>query len=189
MSLSPQQCKSARPHKRVYRLRDGDGLFLQIMPSGARYWVYRFRHAGSESSMVVGTYPEMELDEARDRLRGHRAVVKSGADPVAARKLAKLKTVGDSLETFGSIAGEWQENQRTGWSSAYIRRVDGLLKRKLLPKLGSQPIRNVDVTALLTLLRAIEKDNKLMSARLARTVCSKIFDYAVATGRQFQSCT
>src|SRR5690349_10780170 len=113
--LTPEQCKTARKRKTVHRLRDGGGLFLQIMPSGAKYWVYRFRHAGRESSMMLGVYPEVTLDAARVALRSQRAVVKAGDDPVAARKLAKLRRVGSSLETFGTIAAEWMENNRSDW--------------------------------------------------------------------------
>ena len=37
--LTEMECRQAKPREKVYSLSDGNGLFLEIRPSGAKYWI------------------------------------------------------------------------------------------------------------------------------------------------------
>jgi hypothetical protein len=44
--LSDRNCQTAKPHERVVKLSDGDGLQLWIMPTGAKLWRLAYRYDG-----------------------------------------------------------------------------------------------------------------------------------------------
>jgi len=49
MLLSDMQCRTAKPRLKPYKLFDGEGLYLELMPSGAKYWRQKYRIHGKES--------------------------------------------------------------------------------------------------------------------------------------------
>jgi hypothetical protein len=42
MPLSDIAVRSAAPRERVYRLTDGGGMYLEIAPSGGKYWRLKY---------------------------------------------------------------------------------------------------------------------------------------------------
>ncbi|GAB0557567.1 hypothetical protein LL01C4_21660 [Escherichia coli] len=48
MPLTVRQIESAKPADKDYKLSDGQGLYLLIKKSGARYWNLKYRFAGKE---------------------------------------------------------------------------------------------------------------------------------------------
>jgi len=36
--LTEMQIRKAKPAEKAYRLADGKGLYLEVMPNGSRYW-------------------------------------------------------------------------------------------------------------------------------------------------------
>jgi Arm DNA-binding domain len=48
-------------------LFDGDGLFLFVNPNGSKWWRFKYRFAGKNKMISLGTYPEISLKVARAR--------------------------------------------------------------------------------------------------------------------------
>jgi hypothetical protein len=65
MGLAIKEIDNANPNGKPYKLADGGGLCLLIVPSGAKLWHYRFN--GKEKMMALGEYPLVTLKEARER--------------------------------------------------------------------------------------------------------------------------
>ncbi|SED39084.1 Integrase [Rhizobiales bacterium GAS191] len=84
------------------RHADGDGLYLQVDPSGARRWVYQFQLRNRARAMGLGPFPEIRLADAREKARDARKLVKSGTDPIDARRIEAASSV-----TFGEFADEF----------------------------------------------------------------------------------
>ena len=79
MSLSDAKVRNAKPRPKPYKIADGEGLFLLIMPSGSKYWRLRYFFAGKEKLLALGVYPDINLAEARENLaRLHRLQGRSG---------------------------------------------------------------------------------------------------------------
>jgi hypothetical protein len=55
------------------RFPDGGGLYLQITPTGARSWIFRYRVAGRERQMGLGPLEFVTLAEAREKARAERS--------------------------------------------------------------------------------------------------------------------
>ena len=73
---------AAKPRAKPYKLADGQGLYLEVMPNGARYWRMKYRFAGKERRIAFGVFPEVSLSEARRRREEARAALREGLDPV-----------------------------------------------------------------------------------------------------------
>ena len=55
----------------------------------------------------MGTYPEISLADARDRLEEFRKLVAKGIDPSEYRKLNRSKVLEKSANSFEAVALEW----------------------------------------------------------------------------------
>jgi len=181
--LTDRQCKAARPKDRIYYKSDGNGLRLQIRPEGAKYWMLRYTLGGNESTAGLGPYPEVGLDEARRKAAEARKLIAEGINPSIDRKVRKSRNIERSEATFESIAGEWLARNRSDWSSHHHERNAGLLRRILLPDLGSLPITEISEPLLLSVLKRHYDSGIRESARRARQVAQQVFAYAKDTHR------
>ena len=43
------------------RLFDGGGLYLEVAPSGGKWWHLKYRYDGKEKRLSFGTYPDVSL--------------------------------------------------------------------------------------------------------------------------------
>src|SRR5271155_2971540 len=107
MPLTNIAIRNAKPKEKVYRLKDGEGLFLQVEPNGGQYWRFRYFFAGKEKMLALGTYPEISLDDAREKRRNARKLVANGIDPGAKKKEDKRLAAFNAENTFKSVAQEW----------------------------------------------------------------------------------
>ena len=119
---------------------DGGGLYLEVLPSGARVWRLKYRHGGRESRATFGHFPEVSLAEARKRRDHARNLLRDGIDPNAAKadKDAADKRVKQGA--FPLVAEAWLEAMRPGWSEETYRKAALALNDYLIPKLRRVPI-------------------------------------------------
>jgi hypothetical protein len=58
--LSDAQVKRAKAGAKLVKLFDGHGLYLEVQPTGAKFWRFRYRQAnGKETTITFGPYPEV----------------------------------------------------------------------------------------------------------------------------------
>ena len=82
--LTDTQLTRAKPLATRYPLRDGNGLELEIQPSGSKIWRYRYtRPNGSRTMATLGEYPANTLANARAWREECRALLAKGIDPQA----------------------------------------------------------------------------------------------------------
>ncbi len=62
MPLTNAAVQAAKPRGKPYRLTDTSGLFLDVRPSGAKFWRYRYEIAGKENQFTLeNSSPTSEL--------------------------------------------------------------------------------------------------------------------------------
>jgi len=72
---------AAKPKSARYYLREGRGFALQILPSGAKAFVYLFELNKSKGYVLLGHYPDCSLADARIAYNDAYKLVKKGIDP------------------------------------------------------------------------------------------------------------
>ena len=53
-SLSDTLVRNAKPKIKPYKLSDGDGLFLIVMPNGSKYWRMKYFISAKEKTLALG---------------------------------------------------------------------------------------------------------------------------------------
>jgi integrase len=182
MRLSTAKIQNSPPQKKAVRLFDGRGLYLEIAPTGSRWWRFKYRFAGKEKRISLGVYPDVGLKKARDRRDEMRRLVADGIDPSAARKQEKLMALDAAANTFEAIAREWFEKHSPNWEASYSVKLLARLEANIFPWLGHRPIRDIKAPELLSVLRRVESRGVLETAHRLMNYCGNIFRYAVATG-------
>ncbi|MHB1374774.1 MAG: tyrosine-type recombinase/integrase [Thauera sp.] len=189
MPLTDAKIRNTKSEAKPVKLVDGGGLYLEVRPSGAKLWRYRYRIAGKENVFAVGEYfndkrgGHVSLDEARSERDKARALVKQGIHPAHHRQAERLATHAENANTFEAVALEWIAKKKPGWTPYYLRQVERFMQADVFPKIGKLPIRSVTAAHLLEIVKLIEGRGAETVAVLVRQWASAIFRYAVATLR------
>jgi integrase len=183
MPLNDKKVSTAKAGVKPKRLFDERGLYLEIAPAGGKWWRFKYRFAGKEKRLSLGTYPDVSLKEAREGRDGFRALLRQGVDPSENRKAARSASVDRAANSFEVITREWFAKFSGNWAKSHSDRMFQLFVRDIFPWIGSRPISEVSTQELLTTLRRIEKRGALETAHRARGRCGQVFRYAIATGR------
>jgi hypothetical protein len=63
--LTNTAIRNGKPGEKPFRLFDGGGLYLEVSPTGGRWWRLKYRFDGKEKRLSLGVYPDVSLKEAR----------------------------------------------------------------------------------------------------------------------------
>ena len=123
--LTDAQCRNATcpAGKKRERLSDSGGLYLEISPAGSKRWFWKYRRAGLEKRMALGSYPDVSLTEARKARNAARDTKDDGPDPVQSRKAEKLLAINTAGDTFKTVALEWYHRQAPQWSASWLATI------------------------------------------------------------------
>ena len=182
--LTAVQMQNAKPKDSMYKMFDGGGLFLQVNPSGGKYWKMKYRKAdGKEGLLTFGGYPEISLEQARrmrDEARAQRA---SGLDPGIVRQEEKAERRTRASNTFEAVSREWMEVHATKVKAQTLHIYRVLLEKSVFPLIGKRPIAEMKAPDFLALLRRLEEQKQLYSVKRISIVCGMIMRFAVAAGK------
>ena len=180
--LTDMKVQKAKVKDKAVTIFDGGGLFLMVTPSGGKLWRFKYRYDGKQKLLAFGSYPEISLLDARRRRDDARRLLANNVDPGQIRKAQKQAQT-ESTETFEIIAREWHSRYAQTWKPRHAEGLITRLQRDVFPYIGARPIKEIKAPELLTVLRRIESRGALETAHRARSICSQILRYAVATGR------
>jgi len=105
------------------RHADGEGLYLVVLPGGAKNWVFMFRWGAAGKNkrveMGLGRYPDIGLADARQRAAEARRLIQDGINPLDARREAEAKAAAERAApgkpTFGAFADDLVKSVSTGF--------------------------------------------------------------------------
>jgi integrase len=183
MALTDTQIRNAKPKGKAYKLSDGGGMYLLVMPDGRRYWRLDYRFAGKRRTVALGVYPTVSLSTARARRADARALLAKSIDPSVVKRATKRAAKLASENTFEAVAREWIAKQRNRLAPRYCALLLARLEADIFPEIGSRPIADIDAPEVLEALRKVEKRGVIETARRLRQTCGQIFRYAIVTGR------
>lgn len=157
MPLTDLEVRRAVPREKAYRVSDGRGMYLEISPSGGKYWRLKYRFNDREKRLALGVYPDVTLAHARKKRDEARAMLADGIDPGQVKKDKKRLARLNAATTFEAVALEWFEQETPGWAPSHSEKIMGRLKKDLFPWLGSRPIADITPPEVLEVLRRAEK--------------------------------
>jgi len=189
MKLTATTIKNARPKEKLYRLFDGEGLYLEITPSGGTYWRMKYRFNGKENRLAFGTYPNISLAEAREKRRIAKKELDAGRNPSEVKKLAKLETQKEYENNFENITREWHSQKRHTWNPKHAENILKRMEADIFPHIGKRPIKDITPQEILAAVKKVEdRGARDLAHRLMQT-SGQVFRYGVATGRNSRDIT
>ncbi len=79
--LTDTEIRALKPREKIFKTFDGGGLYLQTTPKGGRLWRLKYRFAGREKLLALGTYPDTSLKLARTKRENAKALLAQDIDP------------------------------------------------------------------------------------------------------------
>jgi integrase len=174
----PEFVKTDKP----YKLADEKGLYLEVDPSGGKYWRFKYRFP-REKRISLGVYPEVSLAAAREARDECRRKLSQGIDPGVLRKAKKVARAGRAENSFEVVAREWLKQYIDPKAESHRKRVYARFENDLFPFLGNRPIAEITGKELLDVLRKIENRGAGDTAHRTSGSCGQVYRYAIATGR------
>ncbi len=182
MALTTTAINAAKPRTKPYKMTDGLGLYLLVMPTGGRLWRMNYRFDGRQKTLSFGNYPDVSLAKARERRTVARESFADGLDPTEVRKAKAREAKAKSEETFKAIGEEWFGRLALqGRAPKTLEKMRWLLDMSY-PLIGDRPIADLTAPELLEVLRTVEVRGKYETANRLRSTFGTIFRYAIATG-------
>lgn len=171
-----KKIRDLKAESKPYRAKDAGGLFLDIRPTGSKFWRIAYRDAaGKVQTKSLGQWPTVTLVAARSELAALKVRLERGheADDTAA----------DVSVTLEELAREWFEVKRGGWEARYAGRLWRRIEKDALAVLGASPIASITPADLLGVLRSMEARGALDVSKRLRQHLEDIFALATVTGR------
>ncbi|MBS7790108.1 tyrosine-type recombinase/integrase [Roseococcus sp. SDR] len=184
--------------KRPERVPDGDGLYLQITPEGAKSWLFRFSFAGKAREMGLGSVAltddrrGLTLANARREVARLALAVREGRDPIHERdarraeaiaaveaEVKEAKQKGRTFRDVAEIVLTKVERERTNAKHQYQWRQS--LESYAFPLIGDMPVADVTVADVLRVLTPIW-ESKTETAQRLRGRIERVLTVAAAMG-------
>jgi integrase len=183
MALTDLAIKQAKPQDKIYYLKDGGSLFLEVTPAGGKNWRFRYRFNGKAGVLSPGKYPAVSLAEARERAAEARRLLADGISPGEAKKEAKLAAQVASASAFEVIAIEWHEKQLPRWTAGHAARIMDSLVKDVFPHLGRINVAELTAPKILACVQKVEKRGAVETAGRVLQRINAVLRYAIQTGR------
>ena len=182
MPITNTQANNAKPQEKLYRLTDGGGLQLEVRPSGAKVWIYRYRNpnSGKQTIHTIGEYPLISISRARQAHLEVKGLLTTGVDPNLHKQRARLQ---GRAETLRDVAMEWHTSRLNGWTQANATQTLQCLELDIFPHIGSRAIEGIEPADLLAVIRRVEGRGSLNKAEKVRARLNAVFRYALDTGK------
>ncbi len=179
-NLKDSEVRHAKPQDKLYRLRDGGGLFCEVLKTGAKVWRYNYRINGKQKTFTIGKYPDTSLSEARTSRDEAKKLVSMGVDPSQQKQINK-KALKEN--TFQKIAEVWLVHQKPQWSAEHYRRTKSYLERDVFPWLGNREAKAIEAPEIIAVIMKVSDRGAVDAATRVKGFIQQVFDYAVVHGK------
>ena len=168
--------------EKPYKLYDKKGFYLEIDPSGGKYWRFKYKFP-KEKRISLGVYSEVSLADARELRDEKRKLIAKGIDPSAKRKAEKATRVDRAENSFEVVAREFLAKFIDPLAKSHSSRVYARFENDVFPQIGARPIAEITAPELLKVVQKIENRKALDTAHRTLGSCGQVFRYGISTGR------
>ncbi|OOG57880.1 tyrosine-type recombinase/integrase [Rhodanobacter sp. C03] len=185
MALTDTKLQRLQPKERSFQVADGNGLYVEVQPTGKKVWRMQYRiggRDGKKEKITLGEYPAYSLVEARRWRDECRAKIVRGQSPARAKQAEKTAAAEAEKDTVRAFAEAWFADvvNRTNSEPRNIRRI---LNKDVLPAIGDKPVAEVRVEDVLKVTDAIKARGADHMALHTRNAMKRLFAYAIARGK------
>ena len=163
---------------------DGGGLTLQITPTGAKSWLFRYMIAGKPFGMGLGPTHTVSLAEARQKALDARKLFIEGINPLTAKKQSQIAAALASarMMTFDQCAEAYILAHKASWKNAkHADQWTNTLNTYASPVFGRLPVAEIDTGLVVKCLSPIWESKTETASRLRGRIES-VLGWATTSG-------
>jgi integrase len=180
--------KGLKPEAKAYAVSialDGHGLYIQVAPSGKKYWRHAFRDpaTGKSSVMGYGVYPDVSLADALKKSTATRALLLKGINPAQQKRQAKARNIAaaeSEKHTFREVATEWLEKINSVHAPVTCPKNRYWLEKYVYGRIGNTPVSKLQTIDFIHTLQPLEDKGIHSALKRIRNICEQVMDYAVS---------
>jgi integrase len=180
--LTDEQLKNLVTRERPYKVADGNSLFVLVSRTGLRSWRWRYYVRGREKVLLLGSYPQVSLDQARVARDQARDKVLAGIDPADEKRDAKLALLVAHETSFEAVARAWHKRWAPGRHARYAEDIISRLERNVFPVIGHKSVDLIEPKHVVAMMESIQGRGAIDVAKRVRNTCSQVFRYAITRG-------
>ena len=171
---------------RAVRLPDGDGLYLQVSPTGTKSWLFRYKVRGRTRVMGLGPAGDgkgkVSLAAARLAVAEARGKLRAGTDPIEGRAAELRSRQAEQTQaerhTFQAVAEAMLDAREQAWrNNKHRQQWRNTLATHAYPVIGAMPVRDVGTVEVLQVLRPIWTRTPETASRLRGRI-ERVLAYA-----------
>lgn len=175
-ALTDVQVKNLKPRAKAYQVADGEGLVLEVRPSGQKAWLYRYRFFGRAEKLSLGSYPDISLGKAREGKIAAQKLLAEKKSPVHAKQEEKRR-YSDDLSTVSGLAEAYMTHHVNTLASASQGRA--YIEKKILPAIGRRFIDEITPADCVGIVEKLTHAGFPGAARQVLGQLRGLFGYAV----------
>lgn len=182
MPLTDVAVRKASPREKAYRLADSGGMYLEVSPSGGKYWRLKYRFNGKEKRLALGVYPDVSLVLARERRDEARKRLAVGADPGELKKDNKRAALLAATNSFEMVFHGWMAERKDSVTLGSWAKTKSRFEKDVLPWIGKRAVTDIEAPEVLTLLKRVDSRGARFTSHRIRSEISRVFRYAIKEG-------
>lgn len=182
--LNNTQVRQAKPKDKLYKLSDGDGLQLRIMPNGSKQWLldYFKPFTKKRTSLSLGSFPEVSLLEARKKRVASRELLAKDIDPKEYKDDQHREQLLLASHTLKSVAEDWFAIKKTTIADVTAKSLWRKFENHVFPKLGHRPIDKILAPEAIEALKPLAAKGNLETTGKIIGHLNNIMTHALNTG-------
>lgn len=180
-TLTDRKIQSLKPKAGPYIEPDDQvpGHGIRIMPTGRRTFVLTTRYPGSGNPVprALGTYPELSLEQAREKARAWRGLISRGLDPTEQEERQRQAALRKRHTTFAAVAEDFIRDKLP--SERKGKEVEQDIRREFMPAWARRPISEITALDVRNLVKTVVDRGATYQAHNLLTTARRLFAWAI----------
>jgi integrase len=161
--------------------REIRGFGIRVTDRGVRSYILLYTHGGRRRRYTIGRIGEIGLEEAREKARELRGLIRQGRDPAADEKAARaVAKSAVTPKTFCEVVDLYEKRVLDGKRRG--REVRMTIDRHLMPGWGDMPITSITRAHVLERVEGLVDAGMIEGARRVLEISRRVFNWTISRG-------
>ncbi len=190
--LTDTKIKKIKPSKKITKITDSLGLYLEVRTTGTKIFRFRYQHPQTKKrqTYTIGEYPAIGLKQARDLRDKAKELLAVGIDPNEHKKTVQANQIEQVREeqrqanrmTFAQLFELWHSHNSESWAYTHSHGIRKRVEKHVIPCLGAMPMDEVKPMDVIKILKQVEDGGRVETTRRIKQYISRIFKFGIGLG-------
>lgn len=165
--MTDKEVRALQPEDKRYMRSIGDGLYIEVVPAGHKYWWLSFMKNNKRRKFLQGKYPDLSLKEARIACAEKRRSVD-----------ISLGDVPNNLK-FSELVWDWYKVRIAPKAQSYSRTVAGRIRQYVLPPFANRSAADIKPGEITAVIKEIQEKGYIDTSHRILSIYKQVFRYGI----------